>query len=117
MDDEAVIRETFSEMLTMMGYEVVSFPEGRAVLEYLRQQAPRLPGITAILLDLTVPGGMGGKEVVAEIRKMNGRIPIFVSSGYADDPVMATPQAYGITGSIGKPFRRVALMEMLQKYL
>jgi PAS domain S-box-containing protein len=117
MDDEAVIRETTGEMLRMMGYEVVTFAEGKAVIEYLRKQPPGLPGIAAILLDLTIPGGIGGLEVVGEIRKLSAAIPIFVSSGYADDPVMAMPQNYGITGSIGKPFRIAGLTEMLKKYL
>ncbi len=117
MDDEAVIRETLGEMLRMVGFEVITFAEGKAVIDYLKQTPQGLQGISAIMLDLTVPGGMGGREAMVEIRKISSDIPIFVSSGYGDDPVMAEPEKFGIAGSIGKPFRRAALLELLQKHL
>jgi len=68
-------------------------------------------------MDLTIPEGMGGKAAVSEIRKLNPEIPIFVVSGYSDDPVMANPAAYGFTSSICKPFRKKELAEMLEKYI
>lgn len=117
MDDEEVIRETLGEMLRMVGYEVITFAEGKAVIDYLRNSPEGLKGIAAIMLDLTVPGGMGGREAMVEIRKISSDLPIFVSSGYGDDPVMAEPEKFGITGSIGKPFRRAALLELLQNHL
>jgi CheY-like chemotaxis protein len=72
-----------------------------------------------MLFDLTIPGGMGGKEAIGEIRKMDAcaKIPVFVTSGYAEDPIMANPTEYGFTASICKPFRKSDLSEMLNKYL
>jgi CheY-like chemotaxis protein len=70
-----------------------------------------------MVFDLTVPGGMGGKDAVAEIRKLNIVTPVFVASGYADDSVMKNPEQYGFTASICKPFRRIELIEMLSKYI
>ena len=68
-------------------------------------------------MDLTIPYGMGGKTAVSEIRKLNTEIPIFVASGYSDDPVMTNPAAYGFTTSICKPFRKKELAKMLEKYI
>jgi PAS domain S-box-containing protein len=116
MDDEEVIRETLGEMLSAQGFEVVSFAEGRAALDYL-MALPKLEVVAAIMLDLTVPGGMGGREAVVEIRRLSGTVPIFVSSGYAEDPVMSEPERYGVTGSLGKPFRRAELLSLLGKHL
>jgi CheY-like chemotaxis protein len=70
-----------------------------------------------MLFDLTVPGGMGGKVAVEEIRKLNTEIPVFVVSGYTEDPVMKNPVDYGFTASICKPFRIEELSEMLNKHM
>ena len=69
------------------------------------------------MLDLTIPGGMGGREVAEELRKLDKEIPLFVSSGYAVDPVMANPEQYAITASIRKPFTRAELTELLAKHI
>ncbi len=68
-----------------------------------------------MIFDLTIPGGMGGMEAVAEIRKLNKEIPVFVASGYADNSVMKNPVEYGFTASISKPFTIAELSEMLNK--
>jgi PAS domain S-box-containing protein len=117
MDDEPVIRETISEMLKLAGFEVVAFAEGRALMDYLKSHRHSEGDLTAVMVDLTIPGGMGGREVIGEIRHWHGSVPIFVSSGYADDPIMAHPEKFGITASLGKPFLRADLFAMLQKHL
>ena len=73
--------------------------------------------LAGMIFDLTVPGGMGGKDAVKEIRKIDSRIPVFVASGYADDPVMKDPVAFGFTAGICKPFRITELSEMLNKHI
>jgi two-component system, cell cycle sensor histidine kinase and response regulator CckA len=70
-----------------------------------------------MIVDLNVPGGMGGKETVKAVREMSGTIPIFVASGYADDLIMKNPAGYGFTASISKPFRKAELAEMLNRHL
>jgi FixJ family two-component response regulator len=70
-----------------------------------------------MIFDLTVPGAMGGKEAIQRIRKMGVNIPAFVSSGYADDPIIRNPAGYGFTASICKPFMRSELIEMLEKHM
>jgi len=117
MDDDSVIRTFLSKALESLGYSVVCKEDGRSTVDYFKEQAEKGTQPSAVWLDLTIPGGMGGKEVAEEVRKLNKEIPIFVSSGYADDPVIANPVHYGITASLSKPFRRVELMEMLERHM
>jgi CheY-like chemotaxis protein len=117
MDDDEAIRMLLSKMLESFGYSVVCKEDGRSTIDYFKEEAEKGMPPSAVMLDLTIPGGMGGKEVAEEIRKLNKEIPIFVSSGYAEDPVIANPMNYGITASLGKPFKRVELMEVLEKHM
>jgi len=117
MDDDEAIRTVLSIMLESLGYTAICRENGKDTIEYFKAEAQAGIGITAVVLDLTVPGGIGGKEVAEELRKLNREVPIFVSSGYADDPVMANPRQYGITASLRKPFKMAELMEMLEKHM
>ena len=117
MDDEEVIRETISAMLETLGYSVECKNDGKATLEFFGAEFDAKRPIAALILDLTIPGGMGGKEVVREIRKRDQKVPVFVSSGYDDDPIMNNPSDYGFTASIEKPFRKADLAKMFEQYL
>ncbi|MFW5785320.1 MAG: PAS domain S-box protein, partial [Chitinispirillaceae bacterium] len=117
MDDEEVLRDLTSDVLRSFGYSVISASNGNEALELFISEFKAGREITAAILDLTIPGAMGGKDTVSEIRKLDKNIPVFVSSGYADDPVMAAPKAYGFTASICKPFRKAELGRILGEYL
>ncbi len=117
MDDEPALLKTMKFMLTSFGYEVICHQEGSKLTEFYQQALADNLKIKAMIFDLTIPGGMGGKETVAQIRKLNQEIPIFVSSGYSDNPVIANPEKYGFTDSISKPFRLKELSRLLNKYL
>ncbi len=115
MDDEEVMRDTVTVMLEKLGYEVVSTIDGLQAIDTLKKLLPDKV-ITGILLDLTIPGGMGGRETLNNIRTFNTTIPVFVVSGYADDPIMKDPSQFGFSGSLCKPFRKAELTSMLEKY-
>jgi PAS domain S-box-containing protein len=117
MDDEDVIRETIGDMLESFGYSAVCKDNGKDAVDFFMGEIKANRSLAGMIFDLTIPGGMGGKEAIAEIRKLNADVPVFVSSGYADGPVMKNPSQYGFTASISKPFRRIELMEMLEKHL
>jgi two-component system CheB/CheR fusion protein len=117
MDDEEVIRMTMETMLSLFGYKVICKEKGEDVLIFLNESRCNNTPISGIILDLTVPGGMGGKDVISEIRKIDKNVPVFVSSGYADDPVMSDPSKYGFTGSICKPFRVADLTNLLSLHI
>lgn len=116
MDDEEFLRNSIGRMLRHGGYRARLAGDGREALELLDTCKRHKEDIAAVLLDLTVPGGMGGKETVDEIRKQDREIPVFVASGYADDPVVQNPHAYGFTGSITKPFLRAELCELIAQH-
>ncbi|MBN1760117.1 MAG: PAS domain S-box protein [Chitinispirillaceae bacterium] len=116
-DDEEVIRDSTQIMLESMGYTVICTADGKDALSNFHERRRNGQTITAMVLDLTIPGGMGGIETAKEIRTVDKDLPLFVASGYADDPVMANPDNFGFTGSISKPFRRSDLSRILDRYL
>jgi PAS domain S-box-containing protein len=115
MDDELELRSYLVKILNSAGYQTVGVGDGRKVLELLKDPAQKYDPFTAVILDLTVPGGMGGKETVEEIRRSDPRLPVFVVSGYGNDSIMANPARYGFSGSLTKPFTTAELLEMLNK--
>lgn len=117
MDDEDVVLKIITEMLTVMGHSVICKSNGSDAVEFFKDKKRSGRRIVAMIFDLTIPGGMGGKDAVKEIRKLDADIPVFVASGYSEDPVMSDPNAYGFTASIHKPFRLTELSEMLKKNL
>jgi two-component system, cell cycle sensor histidine kinase and response regulator CckA len=117
MDDEPVIRETMRIILQSFGYSVISTSNGQEAIACFLAEAKANRKFAGMIFDLTVPGGMGGKEAIKEIRKVDPEIPAFVASGYTDNPVIANPGEFGFTASISKPFTRDELAKMLNSYM
>ncbi len=116
MDDEEVMRTAISNVLLSMGYTVIACKNGEAIIENFIKAEITL-NVRAFLFDLTIKGGIGGLETLKKIREHNTTIPIFVTSGYSEDPIMANPQKYGFIASIKKPFRKSELIEVLNRFL
>jgi DNA-binding NarL/FixJ family response regulator len=70
-----------------------------------------------VIMDLTVPGGMGGKEAMAELCKLDPKVKGIVSSGYSSDPVMANYRSYGFSGMVAKPYRLTDLAKAIRSVL
>jgi len=117
MDDEEVVREMMGVMLESLGYTVIKKEKGKDALDYFFLATEANQSFAGMIFDLTVPGGIGGKEAIGQIRKVNNEVPVFVVSGYADDTIMKSPTSYGFTASLCKPFRKSELVEMLDKHL
>jgi len=117
MDDDEILRETLKEILESFGFEVLATSKGEEVIDIFINQTRQREKIIAMIFDLTIKGGMGGKDTIEEIRKFDKTIPVFVASGYASDPIMAKPKEFGFTASINKPFRISELAQMLRKNL
>jgi len=115
MDDEETIRYTVGRLLKALGYTVIATQTGREAIDVLQREMQTGVKIEAMILDLTVPGAMGGQDAIFEIRAIDSKLPVIVASGYADDPVMALPKDYGFTDSIRKPFGISELIEVLQR--
>jgi len=117
MDDEEGVRRLISRMLQSFGYSVIGKENGKDTLDFFMEETRNNRSFAAMILDLTIPGGMGGKEVAEEIRRTNSELPLFVASGYAENEIVAHPEEHGFTASIPKPFKMVELMELLEKHL
>lgn len=117
LDDEKIIRETLGKMLESFGYSVILKTCGEDAIQYFEEAKASNTPISGAIFDLTIPGAMGGKEAVSVLRKLQITTPIFVASGYSEDPVMENPAHYGFTFSISKPFRKTQIIEMLKKFL
>lgn len=117
MDDEIVIREVTAKIIKSLGYNVICTSNGEEALNAFKLDLGKNREIHALLLDLTIQGGLGGKDIIDEIRKVNQSIPVIVTSGYADDPIIANPQKYGFTASISKPFGRNELDELFKNHI
>jgi len=117
MDDEEVMRDILKKMLESLGYSVICKDNGKDALDFLSAELEAKRQVAGIIFDLTVPGGMGGMEAIAELRKIDTKTPVFVASGYAEGTIMKNPVEYGFTASIGKPFRKIELIEMLETYI
>ncbi len=104
MDDDAAIRKLASELLSRCGYTVEEAPDGsEAVIKYKTAMADGRP-YDLVVLDLTVPGGMGGVDAFEALRQVDSQVKAIVSSGYNDDPVMAHHQEYGFKAALEKPW-------------
>lgn len=117
MDDEEFMLEVVGQMLEDMGYSVVRAKDGKeALAHFLRAEKSDDPFV-ACILDLTIPGGIGGKETAEAIRDINPTSIIIASSGYSEDIIMSNPTEHKFTDKIIKPYRKNELSELLSKVL
>ena len=117
MDDEETVREVAGQMLIMLGYEVDYAVDGREAIEKYRQAMGGSGRFDAVIMDLTVPGGMGGKETIKELLKIDPEVTAVVSSGYSNDPVMASFKDYGFKAVVAKPYKVKHLGSTLHEIL
>jgi CheY-like chemotaxis protein/two-component sensor histidine kinase len=104
MDDEEMVGEVAIEMLQTIGYTATLTASGQEAIDEFRRAEERGRPYDAVMLDLTVPGGMGGSEAVGHIKRIRADVPVLVMSGYAEDAVLARYRDYGFDGVLPKPF-------------
>lgn len=117
MDDEAAIRDVALHMLSYLGYAGESASEGSEAISMYREARESGAPFDVVIMDLTIPGGMGGKEAIERLRGLYPDVKAIVSSGYSNDPVLSDYAAYGFQGVIPKPYRVKDMVESLRRVL
>ncbi len=117
MDDEQFILDVTGEVLQELGYEVDVAADGLEALKKYEKAINEEKRFDAVIMDLTIPGGMGGKETISRLLEMDPRAKAIVSSGYSNDPVMANFRDYGFAGVVPKPYRIEELSHTLKNVL
>jgi CheY-like chemotaxis protein len=120
MDDEAPLRKMVGRMLKNLGYESEFAKDGAEAIRMYKEAQESEKPYDVVILDLTIPGGMGGKEAINKLLEIDPEVKAIVSSGYSDDPVLANFQEYGFKGTMPKPFESLSLgkvlFEVLQRF-
>jgi len=117
VDDEAMVRNVLRQLLESLGYMVECVQDGTdAVAAYQRAQAAGQP-FAVVILDYTIPGGMGGLETLTRLRAIDPQVTALISSGYANNPVLADWAYYGFDGVVVKPYTMAQLQEALHNVL
>ena len=117
MDDEDDVRNIAGGILKELGYTVELAEDGAQAVELYRRRMDEGTPFAAAILDLTIRGGMGGKETIAELLKVDPAVRAIVSSGYSNDAVLANFRDYGFRSVLGKPYRLQELGSVLKKLL
>ena len=117
MDDDEMVRKVLNEMLSHLGYEADFAIDGsKAIEKFIKARESGRP-FDAMILDLTIPGNLGGKETMGKLLEIDPQVKAIVSSGYSDAPIMAEFQKYGFSGVITKPYRVAELSKILQRVI
>ncbi len=105
MDDEEIIRDVAQEIFHFLGHSVTATINGEDALKAYRRAMENGPAFDLVLLDITIPGGMGGKETIVRLLELDPDVKAAVTSGYAHDPIIANFSEYGFCGRLEKPFK------------
>ena len=114
MDDDENIRFLLSEILTSYGYMTESACDGAQAIELYKKAYESTNQFDLVILDLTIPAGIGGKETIKELIRIDPDVKGIVSSGYSNDAIMANYRQYGFSGVISKPYRPDDLVRIVQ---
>ena len=117
MDDESYIRTLVSKMLEKMGYTVTPAQDGSEAIRLYQESFGANRPYDAVILDLTVPGGKGGRETIKSLREIDPNVRAIVSSGYSNDPIMSDFRRYGFCQAVKKPFQLQELSEAMKSVL
>ncbi|MDD5434210.1 MAG: ATP-binding protein [Nitrospira sp.] len=117
IDDEVTIRDFACNSLRHFGYEAESVCDGVGGIELYKKAIDSGHPFDAVIMDLTIPGGMGGKDAIKELLKIDPGAKVIISSGYSKDPIMTNYEEYGFKGVLVKPYIHTILCEAVQRVI
>ena len=117
MDDDKMIRDVAQAQLENLGHESIMVPDGRQAIDKYQELQDKNTPVDIIIMDLTIPGGIGGREAAEKLLAIDPEARLIVASGYSNDPVMADYQKYGFCAAIIKPFALKELNDAIASVL
>jgi PAS domain S-box-containing protein len=117
MDDNIPIREFVNQAMPIIGFEVACAQDGAEAIELYKQARAAGQPFDIVIMDLTIPGGMGGKEAIQRLLEIDSDVKAIVSSGYSNEPVMADFRRYGFRGLLPKPYGIEELKQALHEVM
>lgn len=117
MDDEQIILDVTQEVLKFLNYEVMFARDGLAALDLYKKEKSSGTPFDIVILDLSVPSGMGGKETIEQLRTFDPFVKAVISSGYTNDPVVENFSQYGFLGRLTKPYKITDLKNLLEQLM
>jgi len=114
MDDDIIIRTVVEKLLKKTGYAVDCVSNGADALDAYKKALNEDEPFEFVIMDLTIPGGMGGKETVVKLKEFDGNAKVVVFSGYSNDPILTNFKEYGFDGVLKKPFSTDELMHLIE---
>jgi len=117
MDDEQIILDMTREVLKFLDYDVMFAKDGQAAIDlYTLEKSAGAP-FDVVILDLSVPSGLGGRETIVELRKIDPGVKAVISSGYSDDPAVRDFSNHGFDEKLTKPYKIHDLKNMLEQIM
>ncbi|HWS21162.1 MAG TPA: response regulator [Methanoregula sp.] len=117
MDDEQIILDVTGEILTFLQYDVMSAKDGQAAIDLYKKEKAAGSPFDIVILDLSVPNGLGGKETIELLRNVDPEVKAVVSSGYTNDPVVRDFSHYGFREKLTKPYNIQEMRNLLEKII
>ena len=105
MDDEQIIVDVTQEVLKFLGYDVMFAENGSDAIDLYKQENEAGVPFDVVILDLSIPNGMGGKEAIQKLREYDPAVKAIISSGYSSDPVVLDFKGHGFSGVLSKPYK------------
>lgn len=117
MDDDTMLQKSAARILQRLGYDATFASEGNEAIKYYKEALKKEEPFDIVILDLTIPNGMGGRETIKKLKEIDNSVTAIVSSGYSNDPVVSYPLKYGFQGVIPKPYTINEMSEALHQIL
>ena len=113
MDDEELVRDSLGQMLISIGYDVEYVADGREAIDSYKNAMASGDSFDAVIMDLTIPGGMGGEKAIRELVEIDPNVKAIVSSGYSNDPIMSNYKDYGFSAVLTKPYKDISELSQI----